>query len=123
MYRSVILLLLLCGSVAAHDMRPTYPTWRISHVPDVKVTRMELFNKRADVEWYEIGVFDVNFKPLPFVSRFRVLNIPYLTQVKFDVYVTEANSIGAEYICSISKLKASEDNRPLVSSKICSRFK
>tara|TARA_R100001369_G_scaffold21476_2_gene39022 strand:+ start:387 stop:758 length:372 start_codon:yes stop_codon:yes gene_type:complete len=123
MYRSVILLLLLCGSVAAHDMRPTYPTWRISHVPDVKVTRMELFNKRADVEWYEIGVFDINFKPLPFVSRFRVLNIPYLTQVKFDVYVTEANSIGAEYICSISKLKASENNMPMVSSKICSRFK
>ena len=123
MYRSVILLLLLCGSVAAHDMRPTYPTWRISHIPDVKVTRMELFNKRADVEWYEIGVFDVNFKPLPFVSRFRVLNIPYLTQVKFDVYVTEANSIGAEYICSISKLKASKNNMPIVSSKICSRFK
>ena len=123
MYRSVILLLLLCGSVAAHDMRPTYPTWRISHVPDVKVTRMELFNKRADVEWYEIGVFDINFKPLPFVSRFRVLNIPYLTQVKFDVYVTEANSIGAEYICSISKLKANENNMPMVSSKICSRFK
>ena len=123
MYRSVILLLLLCGSVAAHDMRPTYPTWRISHVPDVKVTRMELFNKRADVEWYEIGVFDINFKPLPFVSRFRVLNIPYLTQVKFDVYVTEANSIGAEYICSISKLKASKNNMPIVSSKICSRFK
>ena len=123
MYRSVILLLLLCGSVAAHDMRPTYPTWRISHIPDVKVTRMELFNKRADVEWYEIGVFDINFKPLPFVSRFRVLNIPYLTQVKFDIYVTEANSIGAEYICSISKLKASENNMPMVSSKICSRFK
>ena len=123
MYRSVILLLLLCGSVAAHDMRPTYPTWSISHIPDVKVVRMELFNKRADVEWYEIGVFDVNFKPLPFVSRFRVLNIPYLTQVKFDVYVTEANSIGAEYICSISKLKASKNNMPIVSSKICSRFK
>ena len=104
-------------------MRPTYPSWQISHIPDVKVVRMELFNKRADVEWYEIGVFDVNFKPLPFVSRYSVMKIPYLTQVKFDVYVTEANSIGAEYICSISKLQASEDNRPMVSSKICSRFK
>ncbi len=123
MYRSVAILLMLSFNVAAHDMRPTYPTWSVSHIPDVKVTRMEIFNKRVDVDWYEIGVFDVDFKPIPFVSRYRVFKIPYLTQVKFDVYVTEGNSIGAEYICSISKLQVKESNVPMIASRICSRFK
>jgi len=84
---------------------------------------MELFNKRADVEWYEIGVFDINWKPLPFVTRYKVMQIDYLSNVKFDVYISEANSIAAEYICSVSKIKANENNTPLVSSRICSRFK
>ena len=123
MRSSVALLLLLCGSVAAHDMRPTYPNWGISHIADVKHTRMELFNKRSDVDWYEIGVFDINWKPLPFVTRYKVMQIDYLSNVKFDVYISEANSIAAEYICSISKVKSNEGNTPLVSSKICSRFK
>lgn len=123
MRSSVALLLLLCGSVAAHDMRPTYPSWGISHIADVKHTRMELFNKRSDVEWYEIGVFDINWKPLLFVTRYKVMQIDYLSNVKFDVYISEANSIAAEYICSVSKIKANENNTPLVSSRICSRFK
>lgn len=123
MRSSVALLLLLCGSVAAHDMRPTYPSWGISHIANVKHTSIEIFNKRSDVEWYEVGVFDINWKPLPFVTRYKVMQIEYLDNLKVDVYIAEANSIAAEYICSKSKVRANENNTPIVSSRICSRFK
>ena len=123
MYRPVILWLLLCGSVAAHDMTPTYPKWKMSFIPSAKMTTMQVFNKRSDVQWYQIGVFDKDWKPIPFVTRYKILNIKYLQRVKFDVYVNEENAKVAEYICSTSKLRGNDDFKPIVESKICSRFK
>ena len=123
MYRPVILWLLLCGSVAAHDMTPTYPKWKMSFIPTAKMTTMQIFNKRSDVQWYEIGVFDKEWQPIPFVTRYKIINIKYLHRVKFDVYVNEENAKVAEYICSTSKLRGNDDFKPIVESKICSRFK
>ena len=123
MYRPVILWLLLCGSVAAHDMTPTYPKWKMSFIPTAKMTTMQIFNKRKDVQWYQIGVFDKEWKPIPFVTRYKIINIKYLHRVKFDVYVNEENAKVVEYICSTSKLRGNDDFKPIVESKICSRFK
>ena len=123
MYRPVILWLLLCGSVAAHDMTPTYPKWKMSFIPSAQMTTMQVFNKRADVQWYQIGVFDKEWQPIPFVTRYKILNIKYLQRVKFDVYVNSENVKFAEYICSTSKLRGNDDFKPIVESKICSRFK
>jgi hypothetical protein len=123
MYRSVILWVLLCSSVAAHDMTPTYPKWKMSFIPSAKMTTMQVFNKRSDVEWYQIGVFDKEWQPIPFVSRYKIINIKYLKRVEFDVYVNEENAKLAEYICTTSKLRGNDDFKPIVESKICSRFK
>ena len=123
MYRSVILWVLLCSSVAAHDMTPTYPKWKMSFIPSAKMTTMQVFNKRSDVEWYQIGVFDKEWQPIPFVTRYKIINIKYLKRVEFDVYVNEENAKLAEYICSTSKLRGNDDFKPIVESKICSRFK
>ena len=123
MYRPVILWLLLCGSVAAHDMTPTYPKWKMSFIPSAKMTTMQVFNKRSDVEWYQIGVFDKDWKPIPFVTRYKIINIKYLHRVRFDVYVNDKNAKVVEYICSTSKLRGNDDFKPIVESRICSRFK
>mgnify|MGYP000436142216 FL=1 len=123
MYRPVILWLLLCGSVAAHDMTPTYPKWKMSFIPSAKMTTMQVFNKRADVQWYQIGVFDKDWNQLPFVTRYKILRVKYLSRVKFDVYINSEYSDEAEYICSTSKLRGNDDFKPIVESKICSRFK
>ena len=123
MYRSVILWLLLCGSVAAHDMTPTYPEWKMSFIPSANMTTMQIFNKRADVEWYQIGVFDKEWNSIPFVTRYKILNIKHLQRVKFDVYVNKTNADLAEYICSTSKLRGNDNFKPIVESRICSRFK
>ena len=97
MYRSVILVILLSAffvslNAASHDMTPTYPKWKMSFIPSAKMTTMQVFNKRSDVQWYQIGVFDKEWKPIPFVTRYKILNIKYLQRVKFDVYVNEENS-------------------------------
>ena len=123
MNRSVILWVLLCSSVAAHDMTPTYPKWKMSFIPSAKMTTMQVFNKRSDVQWYEIGLFDKEWKPIPFVTRYKIINIKYLKRVEFDVYVNEANVKQTEYICTTSKLRGNDDFKPIVESKICSRFK
>ena len=123
MYRSVILWVLLCSSVAAHDMTPTYPKWKMSFIQSAKMTTMQVFNKRSDVQWYQIGVFDKEWQPIPFVTRYKIINIKYLKRVEFDVYVNEENAKLAEYICTTSKLRGNDDFKPIVESKICSRFK
>jgi len=125
MYRKVILLCttLLCMGVSAHEMTPTYPTWGVSHVEGVYKTRIALFNKRADVEFYEIGVFDDTWGNVPFVSQYRIVHMPYLSHVNIDIYVSLADVSKAKYVCSISKLRENSDKKPLVSSRICSKFK
>jgi hypothetical protein len=104
-------------------MTPTYPKWKMSFIPNAKMTTMQVFNKRSDVQWYQIGVFDKEWQPIPFVTRYKIINIKYLKRVEFDVYVNEENAKLAEYICTTSKLRGNDDFKPIVESKICSRFK
>jgi hypothetical protein len=84
---------------------------------------MSMFNKRQDVEWYEIGVFDENRYPIPFVSSYKLVNIPYLDRVNFDVYVRDMDVKRVVYICSRSKLRAEQTQYALISSVICSKVK
>jgi hypothetical protein len=120
----VLLLFSYLGEAVGHDMTPTYPTWKPSHVDGVFKTELELFNKRDDgVEWYEIGVFDENWAPIAFVSRYKIIRLKYLSRVQFDVYVGKDNVAMAEYVCSTSKLRESRNKKPMVATRICSRFK
>jgi len=107
----------------AHEMTPTYPKLRPSHLDNVYVTTMEMFNKRQDVEYYDIGVFDENWKPIPFVTKYEVINLKYLGHVTFDIYINKSDVSRAEYVCSTSKLRKDAKIRTAISSKICSRFK
>lgn len=119
-----MIMLVMSSSVAqAHEMTPTYPKLRPSHLDNVYVTTMEMFNKRDDVEFYEIGVFDKDFNPIPFVTSYKVLNIKYLGHVSFDVYIRKDDVSEAEYICSKSKLRKEDTKRTAVNSRICSRIK
>ena len=104
-------------------MTPTYPKWKITAHDSIYKTSMEMFNNRTDVEWYEIGVFDDDWKPIRFVTSYRIFKLEYLSATKFDVYINEKDKNRAEYICSKSKLKGIGEDKPMVESRICSRFK
>lgn len=117
------ILLASITEAVAHEMTPTYPKLRPSHLDNVYVTTMEMFNKRQDVEFYEIGVFDEDFNPIPFVSKYTVIKLRYLGHVTFDVYIRKQDVGRATYVCSTSKLRKNDSVRTAVSSKICSKFR
>jgi hypothetical protein len=119
--RRAIVLLLLAFPAYAHQMVPSHPVLEQSHVSGILKTELELFNKRKDVEYYELGVFDADWNPIPFVSAYRVAHVRYLGHLKFDVYIRKDDADRATYVCSQSKLRG-EDTGTLLSSRICSKL-
>lgn len=120
-YIIIFLFMLVPFFAHAHEMTPTYPKWETSIYDGLLVTEMEMFNKREDVEYYEIAVFDKDWKPIPFVSSFKLFKLEYLSKVKFEVFIRSQDRVKTEYICSTSKLR--NNDAPAISSMICSRFK
>ena len=110
-------------SSVAHEMTPTYPSWSPSHIDKVVKTQMRIFNQRADVEYFEIQVFTPDWESLGFVSTYNIINVPYLETLDFDVYMLEATSISAEYICTTSKIRSGDIIQTSLASKICSKIK
>ena len=118
--KAILLLALLpFGNAMAHEMTPTYPVFTESFMAGISVTTLNLFNKRTDVSYYEIGVFDDEWEPIPFVSQYTIIPMEYLDTLAFDVYVSNLSLGSVEYICSVSQVQAGAT----VSSKICSRIK
>lgn len=117
------LLLLFAGSAFGHEMTPAYPKLVPSYIPGILKTDMEMFNRRADVEFYEIGVFDKEWNTVPFVTAYKILRLKYLGHVKFEVFIKAEDARSAYYICSKSKLRSEVSNTPMVSSRICSKVK
>lgn len=117
----ILLVSFLSGGAYAHEMTPTYPTFKYSHLNNVLKTTMEMFNKRQDVEYYEIAVFDKDFNPVPFVTAYNIIKIKYLGHVYFDIYIREADLDKVYYICSQSKLRKDSNVRTAVTSRICSK--
>jgi hypothetical protein len=123
MLKYFIVGIMLALPVQAHEMVPTYPRLEISHLDGVLKTTMKMFNKRADVEYYEVGVFDKDFNPIPFVTAYNVFKLEYLGHVTFDIYIRASDRSRAVYVCSRSKLKKDSSTKTAISSKICSKFK
>ena len=108
----------------AHDMTPTYPVLRTSFMEGQLVTEIELFNKRDDVEYYEIAVVDKDFTPVPFVSSFQVFKLEYLKKIKVEIYIRQQDRQKAYYVCSRSVAPDKKVNiNNGITSMICSKFK
>ncbi len=123
MKKAWALLALAAFPVWAHEMLPTYPQLGPSYVDDVLQVQMRMFNKRQDVEYYEISVFDKDWQVVPFVTGYRILKVEYLSHVKFDIYIRKSDASKAMYVCSRSKLRKDNNEGTVVSSRICSKFK
>ena len=121
-----IMLMLSLGSTAsAHELTPTYPKLRTSHIDAVSVVTMMLFNRREDVTYYEIEVFDKEWNKIPFAASARILTVNYLERKSFDVYIRSKDKDKAVYVCTRSKLiKDDNDEKELsvIASRICSKL-
>lgn len=113
----------LSGYASSHQFTPTYPKLEQSYVTGVLRARMELFNNREDVRFYELSVFDKDWNPVKFAVEERIINVEYLKRKTVDVYIRESDKDVAVYICSKSKLTPGNSQATIVSSRICSKIK
>lgn len=124
MYRYLIILILWAsGHVSAHEFTPTYPKLKTSYVEGVLYATMTLFNARADVEYYQFGVFDAEWNKVPFAMQNKIMRFKHLEKKKVDIYIREKDSKDAVYICSKSKLLVDGGSKTSIISRICSKIK
>jgi hypothetical protein len=125
-YRTfLVFVLLLCGGQAiAHQFTPTYPKFEPSFIDGVLQTKMELFNKRQEVGYYELDVFDQAWNPVSFASsQGKIIQVQYLETKSIEIYLKNQDIKRAVYICTESRLFRNRGQQSLVSSKICSKIK
>lgn len=117
----IIGMLLTANSLGAHELTPTYPKFKPSYVGGLASTEMTMFNARKDVEFYQLGVFDAEWNPVPFAASEKLLHVPHATRSTFDVFIRDEDLRRAVYICTLSKLRSDIPSNAIISSKICSR--
>ena len=121
----LLLVTLLSGQASlAHDFTPTYPKLEITHIDGVLKASMKLFNKRDDIRFYRVGVYDNDWKKIPFiVTGGSVINVEYLESKRFDVYIQESNRDRVSYICTKSLTLQDGSTKSILNSRICSKVK
>lgn len=111
------------GVVSAHEMTPTYPKLEVSISQNVLQADLTIFNRRQEVRYYEVGVYDEEFNPIEFATKERILELPYLSRKSFTIYIRSSDKQRATYVCSTSKIERSKQTATIVYSRICSKLK
>jgi activator of HSP90 ATPase len=124
MFRYVIaLMMVLSCSANAHQFLPTYPKFQNSFVEGVVYTKMELFNKRKEIVFYELGVFDGDWNSITFATESKIIRVNYLETKYINVYIKKEDLKRAVYICTESKIRKEDIQATSIASKICSKIK
>ena len=104
MYSKIsVIFFALTLSAQAHDMTPAYPEFRPSYIVGVSKTKMHLFNKRNDANFFEISVYDEIWKSIPFASTNKIIEVRHTKKKSFDVYIKDEDLDRVTYICTKSK--------------------
>ena len=122
MLSKVLIFLGWATAVSAHEMTPAYPIVKPSHVTGVVKVDLSLFNSREEINYYEIGLYDLNWDRIPFSAVYRIIKVGYKERKNFSVYIRESDLDEAVYVCTTSKIRRQRENKTLVSSRICSRL-
>ena len=124
MFRYVIaLMIVLSCSANAHQFLPTYPKFQNSFVEGVVYTKMELFNKRKEIGFYELDVFDGDWNSITFATESKIIRVNYLETKYINVYIKKEDLKRAVYICTESKIRKEDIQATSIASKICSKIK
>ena len=118
----IALLILLAGnSATAHEMTPAYPGLEQSIMDGVLKTKVVLFNRRSDIKFYQVSVFDQEWEPMIFATASNIIRLDYLGKKTIEIYIRSEDAARAGYICTQSKILKGEANA-VVSSRICSKM-
>lgn len=118
---TAVAVFIFAATAQAHEWTPTYPKFEPSFLDGIVVTTMSLFNKREEIEYYEITVFDEEWQPVPFASTSKLVHISYLETKSIDIYIREVDCDRIEYICTESKIFIDDTSQTGVTSRICSK--
>jgi hypothetical protein len=119
----VFVLFIFGGPAMAHQFVPTYPKFTPSFIEGILQTRMELFNKRSDAEYYEVDVFDSNWNTVTFATESKLIYIKHLQTKKINIYIKAEDLKKVTYICTESRIRKEDATATVISSKICSKVK
>ena len=112
---------------AGHELTPTYPEIKESHIANVYVVKLETLNRREDVRFFEIQVLDKDMNPIMFATTDRIISLPYLSRKNFSVYVRKRDVKQVVYVCTVSKLNrlsdAESNANTVIASRVCSKIK
>ena len=123
-YVKYLAVALFATSATAHEWTPTYPVPRASFIDGVYVVTMTLINKREDVGFYEVEVYDEDWTPVEFtVTGGDIISISHLSRKTIDIYFSERDIDNIEYVCTVSKSLRIDVESSSVRSRICSRIK
>jgi hypothetical protein len=111
------------SNATAHEMVPAYPELSQSYIDGIFKTDIMLFNRRNDVSYYEIQVFDNDWNGVAFASESKIVRLDYLERKNIEVYIRKKDKDKVTYICTQSKLIKSAETSSKISSKICSKIK
>ena len=118
---TAVVAVFMASTASAHEWTPTYPQFEKSFISDVVVTTMTLFNRRSDVEYYEITAHDADWNPVPFATTSKLVYAPYLSKQSVEIYIREADCDRIEYICTTSKQLLLDAPTAGINSRICSK--
>ena len=122
MYRYLILFCIAFGA-NSHEFTPTYPKLQPSELEGVLKVTMQLFNRREDIEYYEIEAFDKDNKPIPFATYRETVQVKYLERKNLEIYFRSKDRDKVTYVCTKSKILTGNKKASVISSKICSKIK
>ena len=116
-------LILFFNSAAAHELTPTYPEIEPAYVEGVSVIKMKMWNRRSDASYYEINVYDDEWKSVPFATPDRIIKLGYLEHKSFELYIRDGDTDSVTFICTTSKQLKQDVQSTGIKSRICSRVK
>lgn len=120
-YIFATLLMVLASFAQAHELTPTYPEAKLSSYDNVYEVTMSLFNRREDISYYEILVYDADWKQVSFAASDKIMKTEYLETKTFNIYFRESDVNRVVYICTVSKILKGNDSS-VISSRICSKL-
>jgi hypothetical protein len=103
-------------------MTPTYPKLVGSIYDGLFETEITLFNRRQDIGFYELTVHDENWNAVKFTSTQKIIALKYLEKRKVKVFVRGIDAQKVKYVCTTSKTLKLNQDRTVVTSRICSKI-
>jgi len=124
MIKYLLATLLISTQAYAHMWTPTYPKIGRSHVEGVSCVEMYLVNRREDVSYYRIKLYDKDWNPITFrAPGNEPIQIEYKGKKKVEIFFSNKNAEKLEYVCTESLLLKSDVASQGIKSRICSKIK